>query len=185
MKLRLTSGFCLLFLLLVAGCKGKEETSPAPAGGNGDFKLASRAFANGEAIPRRFTCDGKNVSPPLAWSGAPAATQSFALIVDDPDAPGGTFTHWILFNLPAGTQLLRPAMKASKLPPGAALGVNGFGKEGYGGPCPPSGEHRYIHHLYALDTTLGSLDKPNRQQIDAALTGHVLGEATLIGKYAR
>jgi len=185
MKLRLASGFCLLFLLLVTGCKGKEETASAPTGGNGDFKLASRAFANGEAIPKRFTCDGKNVSPPLAWTGAPAGSQSFALVVDDPDAPAGTFTHWIVFNLPAGTSSLAPRMTAAKLPPDAGQGLNDFGKPGYGGPCPPSGEHRYIHHLYALDTKLTGLSQPRRQQIDEALKGHVLGETTLLGKYAR
>jgi Raf kinase inhibitor-like YbhB/YbcL family protein len=184
MKTQLGSALGLALLLIVLPhCKG-EETAPAPAG-KADFKLTSRVFAAGAAIPRRFTCDGKNVSPPLVWSGAPAAAKSFVLIVDDPDAPGGTFTHWILFNLPTGTQSLRAGMKPSRLPPGAAQGVNGFGNEGYGGPCPPKGEHHYVHHLYALDTELGHLEKPNRQQIDAALKGHVLGEATLVGTYRR
>jgi Raf kinase inhibitor-like YbhB/YbcL family protein len=185
MTMRLSSalGFALL-LVILPSCKGKE-TSSAPAGGNGDFKLTSRAFANGEAIPKRFTCDGKNVSPPLAWSGAPTGSQSFTLVVDDPDAPSGTFTHWIVFNLPAGTSSLAPRMTAAKLPAGAEQGVNDFGKPGYGGPCPPSGEHRYIHHLYALDTKLTGLSQPRRQQIDEALKGHVLGEATLMGRCAR
>jgi hypothetical protein len=185
MKTRLGSALALILLLAVlSACKGEGE-EVARGGDGGEFKLTSTAFAAGEAIPERYSCDGKNVSPPLAWSGAPAAAKSFVLIVDDPDAPGGTFTHWIVFNLPAETRSLAEGVQASALPAGAGQGVNDFGKAGYGGPCPPSGSHRYIHHLYALDAKLGDLKKPGRQQIDTALKGHVLAEATLMGTYQR
>ena len=163
-----------LVLTLFAECRAEDASH--------GMTLSSTAFANGQAIPKRYTCDGENVSPPLTWSGAPAAAKSFVLIVDDPDAPRGTFTHWILFNLPAGTRALPQG--ATAFPAGSGQGVNDFGKAGYGGPCPPSGRHRYVHQLYALNTRL-SLDKPTRKQIDAALQGHVLVRATLMGTYQR
>lgn len=159
---------CALILTVVSECRGENA--------GGAMALTSTAFAAGQAIPKRYTCDGDNVSPPLAWSGAPAAAKSLVLIVDDPDAPGGTFTHWIVFNLPPATRSLPEAMKA--LPAGAGQGVND------GGPCPPRGRHRYVHQLYALDSRL-SLEKPTRKQIDAALQGHVLARATLMGTYQR
>jgi Raf kinase inhibitor-like YbhB/YbcL family protein len=162
-----------LVLTVFAECRGEDASR--------GFTLTSTAFAAGQAIPKRYTCDGENVSPPLTWSGSPAAAKSFVLIVDDPDAPGGTFTHWIVFNLPAG---IHSMPEGTALPAGAAEGVNGFGKAGYGGPCPPKGRHRYVHQLYALDTRL-SVDKPTRKQIDAALQGHVLARATLMGTYQR
>src|SRR5262245_27429789 len=151
----------------------------------GGMTLTSTAFAAGQAIPERYTCDGDNVSPPLAWTGAPAAAKSFVLIVDDPDAPGGTFTHWLVFNLPPTAKSLPEGVKAGSLPAGAAEGVNGFGKAGYGGPCPPSGRHRYIHQLYALDTRLNGLARPSRGELDAAMRGHVIARATLMGTYQR
>ncbi|HEV8582090.1 MAG TPA: YbhB/YbcL family Raf kinase inhibitor-like protein [Thermoanaerobaculia bacterium] len=165
---------CALILTAVSECRGENA--------GGAMVLTSTAFAAGQAIPKRYTCDGDNVSPPLAWSGAPAAAKSFVLIVDDPDAPGGTFTHWIVFNLPPATRSLPEGAKA--LPAGAGEGVNGFGKTGYGGPCPPRGRHRYVHQLYALDSRL-SLEKPTRKQIDAALQEHVLARAVLMGTYQR
>jgi len=149
------------------------------------FTLTSPAFAAGQPIPKRYTCDGENVSPPLAWSGAPAAAKSFVLIVDDPDAPGGTFTHWLVFNLPPTAKSLPEGVKPSALPAGAAEGVNGFGKADYGGPCPPKGRHRYVHQLFALDTRLNGLTQPTRKELDAALQGHVLARAMLIGTYQR
>ncbi|HEX9945370.1 MAG TPA: YbhB/YbcL family Raf kinase inhibitor-like protein [Thermoanaerobaculia bacterium] len=182
MKKRLGSALAFVLLLAVLPeCRGEET----PARGGSGFQITSTAFAAGQAIPRRYSCDGENVSPPLAWSGAPPATKSYVLIVDDPDAPGGTFTHWIVFNLPPETRSLPEAVKAPALPSGAGQGVNDFGKAGYGGPCPPGGRHRYMHHLYALDASLGDLKKPGRRQIDAALQGHVLAEATLMGTYQR
>jgi Raf kinase inhibitor-like YbhB/YbcL family protein len=144
------------------------------------FKITSAAFPEGKEIPKRFTCDGENVSPPLAWTGAPVGAKAFALIVDDPDAPSGLFTHWIVFNLPASTHSLPEGVK-----PAANQGTNDFGKPGYGGPCPPRGRHRYFFHLYALKDELGGLKSPSRKQIDAALKGHVIGEAVLMGTYQR
>jgi Raf kinase inhibitor-like YbhB/YbcL family protein len=152
---------------------------PSSSEGAG-FQLTSSAFPEGQGIPKRFTCDGDNVSPPLAWSGAPAGTKAFALVVDDPDAPGGLFTHWIVFNLPAATRSLPEGVK-----PAADQGTNDFGKAGYGGPCPPKGRHRYVFHLYALKDGLGGLKSPNRKEIDAALKGHVIAEARLMGTYQR
>ena len=149
---------------------------------SGGLTLTSTAFGAGQPIPKRYTCDGENVSPPLAWSGTPAGTKSFVLIVDDPDAPGGTFTHWIVFNLPPTTKSLPEGVKPSGLPAGAGEGVNGFGKADYGGPCPPSGRHRYVHQLFALDTLLSGLMRPKRSELNM---GHVLARATLIGTYQR
>ena len=148
-------------------------------GADAGFKITSTAFQEGKAIPKRFTCDGENVSPPLAWTGAPAGTKAFALILDDPDAPSGLFTHWIVFNLPASTHSLPEGVKP------ANQGTNDFGKPGYGGPCPPQGTHRYFFHLYALRDELSGLQSPDRKQIDAALKGHVIGEARLMGTYQR
>ncbi len=149
-------------------------------GADAGFKITSTAFSEGKEIPKRFTCDGENVSPPLAWTGAPAGTKAFALILDDPDAPSGLFTHWIVLNLPASDHSLPEGVK-----PAANQGTNDFGKPGYGGPCPPRGTHRYFFHLYALKGELSGLKSPNRKQIDAALKGHVIAEARLMGTYQR
>jgi Raf kinase inhibitor-like YbhB/YbcL family protein len=150
-----------------------------------DFTLASSAFRGGGTIPQRFTGEGEDLSPPLRWQGVPEGTQSFALVVDDPDAPRGTFTHWTVFGLP-GT--------ATELPegwsPGQAgtSGRNDFGREGYGGPMPPPGHgpHRYFFHLYALDVPrLPLREGASRQDLEHALEGHVLGTAELMGRYER
>jgi Raf kinase inhibitor-like YbhB/YbcL family protein len=144
------------------------------------MKLTSTAFAEGQAIPKLYTCDGKNVSPPLAWTGVPAAAKVLALMVDDPDAPGGDFTHWIVFNLPPSTHSLPEGAKL------ASQGLNDFAKLGYGGPCPPNGRHRYIFHLYALDSWPKEFTKPSRTKLDVALQkGHVLAETALMGTYQR
>ena len=149
-------------------------------GADSGFKITSTAFSEGKEIPKRFTCDGENVSPPLAWTGAPADAKAFALIVDDPDAPSGLFTHWIVFNLPASTHSLPEGVK-----PAENQGTNDFRKVGYGGPCPPKGRHRYFFHLYALKDELSGLKSPKRKEIDAALKGHVIGETVLMGTYQR
>jgi Raf kinase inhibitor-like YbhB/YbcL family protein len=155
---------------------------PLVAQAPGALKITSPAFAEGQAIPKRFTCDGANVSPPLAWSGVPAGAKALALIVDDPDAPGGLFTHWIVVNLPPETRSLPEGAKA--LPAGSSQGINDFGKEGYGGPCPPKGRHRYVFHLYALDTRVPQA-KPSRPQVDVFLKKHTLGQGSLTGTYQR
>ncbi len=150
--------------------------------------LTSPAFADGGEIPRVHTCEGEDTSPPLQWQGAPSGTRSFALIVDDPDAPDPaapkmTWVHWVLYNLPAHTAALAAAVAA--LPNGTGEGLNDWGRPGYGGPCPPIGRHRYFHKLYALDTLLPDLGNPTKAQLEAAMAGHVLGEATLVGTYRK
>jgi Raf kinase inhibitor-like YbhB/YbcL family protein len=152
------------------------------------LKLVSSAFAGGAAMPKKYTCQGANVSAPLAWSGAPAGTRSFALIVDDPDAPDPsapqtTWVHWVLYNIPATTSALMEAMQAGKLPAGTLEGRNDWERTGYSGPCPPVGRHRYFHKLYALDRVLPDLKQPTKGQLETTMQGHVLERAELIGVY--
>ncbi|UCH53259.1 MAG: YbhB/YbcL family Raf kinase inhibitor-like protein [Pseudomonadota bacterium] len=152
------------------------------------LQLTSTAFKEGEAIPARCTCDEEDVSPPLAWSGAPDNTRSFALIADDPDAPDPkaprmVWVHWVVYDLPANTTSLAEGVR--KLPASAKVGVNDFRKSAYGGPCPPIGKHRYFFKLYALDTELGDLGKATKGQVEKAMAGHVLAEAQLMGTYQR
>jgi hypothetical protein len=152
--------------------------------------LQSTAFAADGAIPSRYTCEGDDVSPPLAWSGAPAGTKSFALIVDDPDAPDPaaprmTWVHWVLHDMPATATGLAEGIDPGSLPPGTREGVNDWGRTGYGGPCPPIGRHRYFHKLYALDTVLGDLGRPRKTALEKAMQGHILAEAVLVGTYQK
>ena len=152
--------------------------------------LVSNAFGAGGEMSSTYTCDGSNVSPPLAWSGIPAAAKSLALIVDDPDAPDPaapkmTWVHWVLYNLPAGNGGLAEAVAPSALPPGTREGLNDWKRTGYGGPCPPIGTHRYFHKLYALDVVLPDLGKPTKAQLEKAMQGHVIDQAELIGRYRR
>ncbi|HJV93641.1 MAG TPA: YbhB/YbcL family Raf kinase inhibitor-like protein [Azonexus sp.] len=152
--------------------------------------LSSSAFAPGSPIPRRHTCQGADISPPLAWHDVPAATQSLVLIVDDPDAPDPaaprmTWVHWLLYNLPPTAAGLAEGVPAAALPAGTREGVNDWQRVGYGGPCPPIGSHRYFHKLYALDTQLPDLQLPNKTQLEQAMRGHVLAVAELIGTYRK
>ena len=151
--------------------------------------LTSGAFSPGGAIPTRHTCDGADRSPALAWTGAPAGTVTFALIVDDPDAPGGTWVHWVLFNIPGDREALPEGVATTERLDwlgGALQGRNDFRRIGYGGPCPPRGPaHHYHFRVYALNTTLPLKAGASRQDVDRAMKGHVLAEATLIGTYAR
>jgi len=151
--------------------------------------LTSGAFAAGGAIPSRHSCDGANRSPALAWSGAPAGTTAYALIVDDPDAPGGTWVHWVLFNLPGTLAALPEGVPATERLAGlgdALQGRNDFKRIGYGGPCPPPGRpHRYFFRLFALKAALSLGPGATRQEVERAMQGHVLAEATLMGTYAR
>ena len=152
------------------------------------FILTSAAFKDGAPIPGKYTCDGGDVSPPLTWSGAPAGTRSVALIADDPDAPGGTWVHWVLYNLPAEvSELPENIAKVESLDLGGARqGRNDFRRPGYGGPCPPPGPaHRYFFKLYALDTRLELKAGAQKKDVEAAMEGHVLGSAQLMGTYAR
>jgi Raf kinase inhibitor-like YbhB/YbcL family protein len=152
--------------------------------------ITSSAFAPEGAIPSLYTCEEKDISPPLAWSGAPAGTKSFALIVDDPDAPDPaapktTWVHWVLYDIAATADGLPEAVPATALPPGTREGINDWGRTGYGGPCPPIGRHRYFHKLYALDTVLPDLKRPNKGALEKAMQGHILARAVLIGTYQK
>jgi len=152
-----------------------------------NISIASTAFSDGQPIPDKYTCTGQDVSPPLAWSGAPTGTKSFALIADDPDAPMGTWVHWVIYNLPpAVTGLAESTPPSLELPNGSKQGVNDFSNIGYGGPCPPSGKpHRYFFKLYALDIALNLKSGATKKQLLKAMTGHVLAEGQLTGTYQR
>ena len=145
------------------------------------MKVSSSAFKEGEQIPSQFTCDGADRSPALQFAGIPQAAKSLALIVDDPDAPGGLFTHWIVWNIEPATARI----DENNSPVGAMKGTNDFGKSGYGGPCPPSGTHRYIFKLIALDQKLSLQAGARRTDLDRAIKGHVVAEAQLMGRYTR
>ena len=152
--------------------------------------ITSTAFAPDGTIPSLYTCEGKDLSPPLAWSGAAAATKSFALIVDDPDAPDPaapkmTWVHWVLYDIAPAASGLPEGVQATALPPGTREGVNDWCRTGYGGPCPPIGRHRYFHKLYALDTVLPDLKRPNKAALEKAMQGHILAQAVLIGTYQK
>ncbi|RJG06100.1 YbhB/YbcL family Raf kinase inhibitor-like protein [Noviherbaspirillum cavernae] len=152
--------------------------------------LTSPAFDAGNSIPAIHTCDGSDVSPPLAWSGIPPGTKSLVLIVDDPDAPDPaapqrTWVHWVLYNIPPESADLAQGIKAADLPPGTREGINDWKRSGYGGPCPPIGRHRYFHKLYALDVTLPDLGKVDKGALERTMKGHVIGTAELIGTYQR
>jgi Raf kinase inhibitor-like YbhB/YbcL family protein len=149
--------------------------------------VASAAFESGRPIPVKYTCQGDDVSPPLRWEGAPATTKSFALICDDPDAPGGTWVHWVIYNQPPdAASLLENTAKSVALPNGGAQGRNSFGNIGYGGPCPPGGKaHRYFFKVYALDVALTLKDQPDKEKLLAAMKGHIVAQGQLMGTYQR
>ncbi|THF62691.1 YbhB/YbcL family Raf kinase inhibitor-like protein [Pseudothauera rhizosphaerae] len=152
--------------------------------------LSSPAFAAGAAIPPQHTCDGRDSSPPLSWTAPPAGARSLVLIVDDPDAPDPeapkmTWVHWLLYNLPAVAGALPAGLPPAALPAGTLQGLNDWGRTGYGGPCPPIGRHRYFFKLYALDTLLPDLGKPDKAALERAMQGHVLAHTELVGLYRR
>jgi Raf kinase inhibitor-like YbhB/YbcL family protein len=149
--------------------------------------LTSHCFADGSTIPSQFTADGANASPALAWSGAPGNTKSFALICEDPDAPRGTWIHWVVYNLPPDCAELPESVSPNgALPTGAEEGSNSWSKVGYGGPSPPPGKpHRYIFRLFALDAVLKVLHRPTKAQLEQAMKGHILASAQWLGKYGR
>jgi Raf kinase inhibitor-like YbhB/YbcL family protein len=150
------------------------------------MEIKSSAFGSGEMIAAKYTCDGANFSPPLEWAGSPAGTRSFALICDDPDAPMGTWVHWVIYDIPPTATMLAEGITRQKdLPGGGTQGINDFRKIGYGGPCPPGGTHRYFFKLYALDTMLGLKPGITKDQLLKAMRGHILAEAQLMGTYRR
>jgi len=165
-----------------------DSAAPATEDSAMALTLTSPAFSHEGAIPGKYTCDGDDVSPALAWTGAPAGVRSFVLIVDDPDAPDPaapkmTWVHWVLYNIPPATTGLAEAVGAGDLPSGTLQGKNDWKRTGYGGPCPPIGRHRYFHKLYALDTALDDLHEPTKAAVEEAMRGHVLAETQLLGTY--
>jgi Raf kinase inhibitor-like YbhB/YbcL family protein len=178
------------------GAAVEENTWSVPwasvhKGGSMAFAIESSAFQHGGAIPRRYTCDGEDVSPPLRWYGAPEKARSFALIVDDPDAPDPAapkrvYVHWVLYDVPASVTKIDEDGEQGMVKAGARQGKNDWARTGYGGPCPPIGRHRYFFKLYALDTMLGDLGTPTKRDLErAAMQGHVLASAELMGTYQR
>jgi Raf kinase inhibitor-like YbhB/YbcL family protein len=185
-----------LATIVSIGCQHKDSL-PAVDPGRQTITLRSAAFENGEMIPKAFTCDGADRSPPLEWSGVPQKAQSLVLICDDPDAPLGTWSHWVVFDLAPQVRALKEGIPpketiaadelkaADNKSPEARQGTNDFGKLGYGGPCPPGGTHRYFFRLYALDIQLDLGSSAKRGQVLKAIDGHILAEGTLMGKYKR
>ena len=160
------------------------------AEGKMSLTLSSTAFANGEAIPVKYTCEGKDLSPPLKWEGVPENTQSLVLIVDDPDAPDPKapkmrWVHWVLYNIPPDAAGLPEGVTSGSLPSGTEEGLNDWKRAGYGGPCPPVGRHRYFHTLYALDTVLKGMRQPTRSQVETAMKDHIIAKTELVGTYKK
>ena len=177
----------IVSVLLFCSCKdGEQPNSGAEGGKKMDIKITSSAFEEGGLIPAKYTCDGADISPPLRWEAVPEGTKSIALISDDPDAPVGTWVHWVLFNLPAETRELAENIPADQiLPNGARQGTSGFGRIGYGGPCPPSGTHRYFFKIYSLDAELDLAAGARKPELVKAMEGHIIGQGQLIGRYKR
>jgi Raf kinase inhibitor-like YbhB/YbcL family protein len=181
---RLRQAFTLASILLATEILLNLMGSAAMA-----MTLTSSAFKPNGHIPSKYTCEGDDISPPLAWNGVPEGTKSLVLIIDDPDAPDPKapqrlWVHWVVYNIPPDTKSLPENVGKTGLPQGTAIGLNDFKKTGYGGPCPPIGRHRYFHKLYALDSTL-DLKGATKSQIEQAMNGHVLANAELIGTYQK
>lgn len=154
---------------------------PSPTVKPTDFRIVSPAFANGQSIPAKYTCDGENVSPPITISGVPGQAQSLVLIMDDPDAPAGTFTHWILMDMPLDAK----EIVEGKVPDGTVAGTTSFGRPGYGGPCPKFGMHRYFFTLTAVDRKFGFNNETSREKLEQAMQGHTVGQTYFYGRYNR
>jgi len=184
-RLVLLLAVLMVFSSIVAAC---AREAPAPQKEVGmTLSLSSTAFKEGDRIPIKYTCDGEDISPPLVWSEPPQKTQAIALTVDDPDAPGGVFTHWVLFNVPGNVRQLGEGVPAQeRLQNGALQGKNDFGRIGYGGPCPPRGPaHRYRFTVYALDKPLDLKPGASKKQLLDAMKGHILAQGQLLGTYQR
>ena len=178
----------LLFIVAMPVSAGSSaDSGPTQGGRTMALAISTTSFSNGGDIPKKFTCDGADTSPELSWSGAPSGTQSFTLIADDPDAPVGTWTHWVLYDLPATTTSLAESVsKVDELGGGGRQGRNDFRKIGYGGPCPPPGKpHRYFFKLYALNAKLNLKPGATKQEVEQAMQSHILAQAELMGKYKR
>ena len=196
MKLRIV---IILLVAIIVSCGNKKDdatktqqnqqqppTQNKKESVNSDMKITSSSFKEGDLIPSKYTCDGDNVSPQLSWVGAPENTKSFAVISDDPDAPAGIWVHWVIFNIPSGVNELSENLPKDKnLENKAIQGVNDFGNNGYDGPCPPGGTHRYYFKLYALDAQLSKEKNMTKAQLLKSMEGHILGQAEIMGKYKR
>ena len=180
-KIIYTAAFLAFF---ATACSADEKEFPAAPM---NIQISSAAFADGQPIPEKYTADGSDVSPPLAWTNAPAGAKSFALIVDDPDAPAGTWVHWVIYNLPAtATTLAESTPKSPQLPDGSSQGLNSFRKTGYNGPAPPAGKaHHYFFKIYALEVLLDLPPNSTKADLLKAMDGHVLAQGQLMGTYQR
>jgi hypothetical protein len=176
-----------LAIFAVAACALTTIAVIVPSQMHRKMELTSDAFKDGQPIPSRYTCDDKNISPALAWKGAPEGTGSLAIIVDDPDAPTGIWTHWVVFNIPIDSAgLAEDAIKSKTTPASLRQGLNDFKNIGYGGPCPPGGkQHRYFFKIFALDTTLNLQSGATRKDVEAAMSNHILAQGQLMGTYQR
>ena len=184
----LTSCFAFVIVFLVIACSGRNAEPPSKGDSSAmTIKLTGSAFAEGQPIPTKYTCDGADVSPPLKWSDVPEGARSLALICDDPDAPAGDWTHWVLFNIPPTvTELAEAVPTTETISNGAKQGRNDFKRIGYGGPCPPQGRaHRYFFRLYALKTEINLNAGATKQDVINAMKGNILAEAELMGTYKR
>ena len=188
-----TTVYILLAVILLSACGQSAPAASGPATPDpleieqtATIELTSSAFVQGEPIPAKHTCSGEDTSPPLAWGEPPAGTQSFALIMDDPDAPGGTWVHWVFFNIPVNIRSLPEAFPSGDtFPDGSLGGNNNWGRTGYGGPCPPSGTHRYFFKLYALDEMLAINAGASKGELEKAMVGHILAYAELMGTFSK
>ena len=190
--MRNTITISVLSLLVFLACSSRQQpAAQAPVTTPNqeqkmETKLTSTAFKEGEAIPRQYTCDSINISPPLEWTGVPKSAKTIALIADDPDAPSGTFVHWVLYNLPAANiGLVENLPPTEDLKAGGFQGKNDFGKLGYGGPCPPTGTHRYFFKIYALDAELPLKGGATKAEVENAMQGHIVARGQLMGTYSR
>ncbi len=175
----------IILAFLLAACTNATTATSTPQEASMTLTLSSSAFAPGKSIPDEFSCKGRNISPALAWTGAPSNTVSFALILEDPDAPSGTFVHWVIYNIPAVSQSLAEAVAPQPtFDDGAAQGMNSGNRRYYEGPCPPSGTHRYFFRLYALDTRLDLAPGATADQVRKAIQGHVLAQGELMGTFS-
>lgn len=190
--MKLLAGLTLLISIVLIGCATRPRPAALTNGASpllqntNSIKLTSTAFKEGELIPRQYTCDGVNVSPSLEWSGAPKTARTLVIIADDPDAPAGTWVHWVLYNLPADNIGMVENLPATdELRAGGFQGKNDFGKIGYGGPCPPSGTHRYFFKIYALDSQLSLKAGATKAEVEKSMEGHVVSQGQLMGMYRR
>jgi len=182
----------VIFALIFLGCAtrpqpaAQQPVANKPKEDKMEIKLTSTAFKQGQPIPRPYTCDGVNISPPLEWGGLPQSAKTLAIICDDPDAPAGTWVHWVLYNLPANKiGMIENTPATEKLAGGGMQGTNDFKKIGYGGPCPPTGTHRYFLRIYALDSELPLQPGATKAELLKAMEGHIVAQGQLMGRYSR